>query len=66
MAYAIVEWNKQICIDVIKEFEKHQCLWNVQVEEYQNAMKKKHTSYDIGINLESTSEDVEKKKLKLC
>ena len=56
-----MEWNTEKCIHLIKEFEKHQCLWNVQVREYKNILKKKDVWHDIGVNLESTAEDVENK-----
>lgn len=56
-----MEWSTEKCIQLIKEFEGHECLWKVSIPEYKNVLKKKDAWHNIGINMESTAEEVEKK-----
>lgn len=56
-----MEWSREKTIDLIKEFEKCECLWNVCLKDYKNIVKKKDTWHDIGRNLEISAAEAEQK-----
>lgn len=56
-----MEWTQEKTIELIQEFEKNECLWNVRIKDYKDLLKKKDAWCDIAKMLESNVEEVEKK-----
>ena len=56
-----MEWSREKIIDLIKEYKKCECLWNADLKDYKNILKKKDAWHDIGRNLEINAADAEQK-----
>lgn len=60
-----MEWSTEKRIQVIKEFERHDCLWKVSIPEYKNVVKKKDAGHNIGIKWNPSQRRL-KRRLNLC
>lgn len=56
-----MEWSQEKTIGLMKEFEKHECLWNANIAGHKDLLKRKDAWRDISKNLDISVAEIEKK-----
>lgn len=56
-----LKWNREKTLILIEMVEARECLWNVQLEDYRNKIKRQNAIEDIANAMKMTHEDIRQK-----
>lgn len=61
MCFVVMEWDQEICMQLINEYKNKEVLWNPRDSAYYNKIKKEDAWRELSEKIGKSSEEVKKK-----